>query len=88
MAGFAIIKNRGVAQPGSVLAWGASGRRFKSSRPDQSVLEVNHLSLNLVDLAWEEMVIYKSLLSCIFHLRSLLKREGVPAFTYSISGIN
>ena len=27
---------RGVAQPGSVLAWGASGRRFKSSRPDQS----------------------------------------------------
>ncbi len=28
--------NRGVAQPGSVLAWGASGRRFKSFRPDQS----------------------------------------------------
>jgi hypothetical protein len=27
--------SRGVAQPGSVLAWGASGRRFKSSRPDQ-----------------------------------------------------
>ncbi len=27
--------NRGVAQPGSVLAWGASGRRFKSFRPDQ-----------------------------------------------------
>ena len=26
---------RGVAQSGSVLAWGASGRRFKSSRPDQ-----------------------------------------------------
>ena len=26
---------RGVAQPGSVLAWGASGRRFESSRPDQ-----------------------------------------------------
>jgi hypothetical protein len=25
---------RGVAQPGSVLAWGASGRRFKSGRPD------------------------------------------------------
>ena len=30
---------RGVAQPGSVLAWGASGRRFKSSRPDQLVLQ-------------------------------------------------
>ena len=28
--------NRGVAQPGSVLAWGASGRRFKSFRPDQA----------------------------------------------------
>lgn len=27
---------RGVAQPGSVLAWGASGRRFKSFRPDQA----------------------------------------------------
>ncbi|CAG9197771.1 hypothetical protein BVI2075_230194 [Burkholderia vietnamiensis] len=26
---------RGVAQPGSVPAWGAGGRRFKSSRPDQ-----------------------------------------------------
>ena len=25
---------RGVAQPGSALAWGASGRWFKSSRPD------------------------------------------------------
>ena len=26
---------RGVAQPGSALEWGSSGRRFKSSRPDQ-----------------------------------------------------
>ncbi len=26
---------RGVAQPGSALAWGARGRWFKSSRPDQ-----------------------------------------------------
>ena len=26
---------RGVAQPGSVLGWGPSGRRFESSRPDQ-----------------------------------------------------
>ena len=25
---------RGVAQPGSALAWGARGRRFKSARPD------------------------------------------------------
>ena len=25
---------RGVAQPGSALAWGASGRQFKSARPD------------------------------------------------------
>lgn len=28
---------RGVAQPGSVLAWGARGRRFKSCRPDHFV---------------------------------------------------
>ena len=26
---------RGVAQPGSALAWGARGRRFESFRPDQ-----------------------------------------------------
>ena len=26
---------RGVAQPGSVLAWGARGRVFESLRPDQ-----------------------------------------------------
>ncbi len=26
--------NRGVAQSGSALAWGARGRRFKSCRPD------------------------------------------------------
>ncbi len=30
---------RGVAQPGSALAWGVRCRRFKSSRPD-------HLSLS------------------------------------------
>lgn len=29
------LRWRGVAQLGSVLAWGASGRRFKSYRPDQ-----------------------------------------------------
>ena len=27
---------RGVAQPGSALAWGARGRKFKSCRPDFS----------------------------------------------------
>ena len=44
---------RGVAQPGSVLAWGASGRRFKSSRPDQTIKHLRSavlksLSSNLV----------------------------------------
>ena len=29
-------KVRGVAQPGSALAWGARGRRFKSDHPDHS----------------------------------------------------
>ena len=28
---------RGVAQPGSALHWGCSGRRFKSCRPDQII---------------------------------------------------
>ena len=30
------IKNRGVAQLASVLAWGARGRKFESSRPDKN----------------------------------------------------
>ena len=32
------VFNRGVAQPGSALAWGASGRLFKSGRPDHRAL--------------------------------------------------
>ena len=34
-----MITCRGVAQPGSVLAWGARGRVFESHRPDQSIEE-------------------------------------------------
>lgn len=34
------LNDRGVAQPGSALAWGASGRRFKSCRPDSEELAV------------------------------------------------
>ena len=33
--------DRGVAQPGSALHWGCSGRRFKSCRPDHFS---NHLN--------------------------------------------
>ncbi len=33
------MHGRGVAQSGSALAWGASGRWFKSSRPDQLIYE-------------------------------------------------
>src|SRR5256885_17106076 len=29
-----LLRCRGVAQPGSALAWGASGRPFESARPD------------------------------------------------------
>ena len=37
---------RDVAQSGSVLAWGASGRRFKSCHPDIAIeaLSTSHLS--------------------------------------------
>ena len=31
------LQIRGVAQPGSALVWGTSGRRFKSSRPDSGL---------------------------------------------------
>ena len=38
---------RGVAQPGSVLAWGARGREFKSHRPDQ--FDIHIYFKNLLD---------------------------------------
>ena len=31
---------RDVAQPGSVPAWGAGGREFKSHRPDQLIIAI------------------------------------------------
>src|SRR5450432_2183115 len=34
-----MVSRRGVAQPGSAPAWGAGGRRFKSSRPDHYLFE-------------------------------------------------
>lgn len=37
-----IQKKRGVAQPGSALAWGASGRRFKSGRPELVIASGTH----------------------------------------------
>src|ERR1019366_6198215 len=33
-------QRRGVAQPGSALALGARGRRFKSDRPDNGICEL------------------------------------------------
>src|SRR5687768_8526781 len=36
---------RDVAQPGSALAWGARGRRFESSRPDQFFRVRRHTSV-------------------------------------------
>ena len=38
------LSSRDVAQPGSALAWGARGRRFKSSRPDQILSFATFLS--------------------------------------------
>ena len=32
---------RDVAQPGSALHWGCSGRRFKSGHPDQSQFKIS-----------------------------------------------
>ena len=41
---------RGVAQPGSALAWGARGREFESRRPDQYLkgLQLNAVSPFLI----------------------------------------
>ena len=41
-------KCRGVAQPGSALVWGASGRRFKSSRPDHFIFFVVFCLLSIL----------------------------------------
>ena len=38
--------SRGVAQPGSALAWGARGRRFESFRPDQEFKGLQHFCCN------------------------------------------
>ncbi len=35
---------RGVAQSGSALVWGTSGRWFKSSRPDQIIQRLSRIS--------------------------------------------
>lgn len=39
-----IAASRGVAQPGSVHAWGACGRWFKSSRPDQIIALIHYIN--------------------------------------------
>ena len=48
--------SRGVAQFGSALVWGASGRRFKSSRPEKilygSFLKPFHKSISSIKIAW------------------------------------
>ena len=40
---------RGVAQPGSVLAWGARGPEFKSRRPDQSIFNFRSIFQKLLE---------------------------------------
>ena len=43
---------RGVAQSGSALVWGTSGRWFKSSRPD-------HLSKRLSGFSWRSFFLFE-----------------------------
>lgn len=42
-------KVRDVAQPGSVLAWGARGRKFESCRPDKTDTKTHQRSLKTID---------------------------------------
>ncbi len=46
-------RHRGVAQPGSALAWGASGRRFKSGRPER-ILDVLSSKLKNRKVVWKK----------------------------------
>src|SRR5690606_19196638 len=44
---YSLSLRRGVAQPGSALAWGARGREFESRHPDQSSQRVSRKLLTL-----------------------------------------
>ena len=41
-ARYNLVFSRGVAQPGSALAWGARGREFESRRPDHKDLKARY----------------------------------------------
>ena len=49
---------RGVAQPGSVHAWGACGRRFKSSHPDHEHSSLVGLLSFLLSLLFSTFLAY------------------------------
>jgi hypothetical protein len=45
LLGYHLGYGRGVAQPGSALAWGARGRKFESCRPDQYLRDAGGTSV-------------------------------------------
>ncbi|EKD70787.1 MAG: hypothetical protein ACD_46C00397G0004 [uncultured bacterium] len=60
---------RGVAQPGSALAWGASGRRFKSGRPEGK--DITECHMQILELEKETISVEKVWLKSY--------PDGVPA---------
>ncbi len=77
------MKNRGVAQPGSALHWGCSGRKFKSCRPDQY--------LSLKTTIYVSPHIFYSLVSGLFtqHLPSYFNDRHffTPHAEYNLSAL-
>ena len=67
---------RDVAQPGSALAWGARGRRFKSSRPDQ-------LDQRVTTSRWVTISPWGTPRRTPWHTLEAVPRRGVGAALHS-----
>jgi hypothetical protein len=59
---------RGVAQSGSVLAWGASGRRFKSCRPDQKKQTLDIMTITLSNISDTIITTMQMILAALVNL--------------------
>ena len=70
---------RGVAQSGSVLAWGARGRKFESCRPDKKGFNRNQRARKTLILRAFSFYPYQSISNnIIYAVSSEVSRETAP----------
>lgn len=62
--------DRGVAQTGSALAWGARGRRFKSGRPDHCH---NNKNKDVIMLSWVLLFLVVALVAGLLGFTGIAK---------------